>query len=189
MQLRSGKVVYNGLPLKNEKKLMPRIHKFADCLSDIKIKQIPEPPPPPTRIGMTLRSRVIVLPEKGNEAELDKIKLKSDYNMIMLEFIGERIKQMENLKSFHEDCDYLDKCRIIYDIYYTLNYYSNIILSYMQNNEEAITKLLIMKFLERIQVMYNQIQKLPQTPEFIKMFDRLYDIWDQTLHTYEELYV
>jgi len=188
MQLRSGKFVYNGLPLKNEKKLMTRIHKFADCLSDIKIKEIPVPPPP-TRIGMTLRSRVIVLPEKGNEAELDKIKLKSDYNMIMLEFIGHRIKQIENLKSLHEDRDYLDKCSIIYEIYYTLNYYSYIIFNYMKNVEEEITKLLIMKFLERIQVMYNQIQTLPQTPEFIKKFDRLYDIWDQTLHTYEELYV
>ena len=36
-------------------------------------------------------------------------------------FSTECIKQIENLKSFHEDCDYLDKCRIIYDIYYTKN--------------------------------------------------------------------
>ena len=189
MQLRSGKVVYNGLPLINEKKLITRIDKFADCLSDIKMKRIPAPPPPPARIGMTLRSRVLVLSEKGNEAELDKIKLKSDYNMVMFEFIAPRIKRMEHLKSLHEEHDYLDKCRIIYEIYYTLNYYSYIIFNYMKNVEEAITKDLIMKFLERIQVMYNQIQTLPQTPEFMKLYDRIYDIWDQTLHTYEELYV
>jgi hypothetical protein len=37
--------------------------------------------------------------------------------------------------------------------------------------------------------MYNEIQTLPQTPEYMKLYDRIYDIWDQTLYTYEELYV
>ena len=187
MQLRSGKVVYNGMPLINEKGLTLRMPKFAKRFSDIQQEQSP---PPPSH-GMKLRSRVII-PEKGNSTykkdEIEK-KLKSDFKIVMFDIIGHRIKLIENLYGSHDD--YLNKMRLIYEIYYSLNYYSDTIFSYMQNNEEekAITKLLITNFLKRIQVMYNEIPTLPQTPEFMKMFNKLYDIWNQTLHTYKKLYV
>ena len=194
MQLRTGKVVYNGLPLINEKGLTLRMSKFADCFSDFQLTKPdiqPEPPtPPPSHIGMTLRSRVIIIPEKGNEKEVDLIKLKSDFKMIMFNIIGYRIKLVEKLSGSKSYDDYLNKMRLVYEIYYSLNYHSDTIFSYMHliKEKSASTKDLIIKFLERIQVMYDEIPNLPQTPEFMKMFDRLYHEWDETLRIYEPLY-
>ena len=197
MQLRTGKVVYNGLPLINEKGLTVRMSKFADCFSDFQLStqvfQKQHQQQNQERIGMTLRSRVIILPEKGNstykEVEIDK--LKSDFKIVMFDIIGRRIKLVEKLSGSKTYDDYLNKMRLVYEIYYSLNYHSDTIFSYMHHVKEksASTKDLIIRFLERIQVMYDEIPSLPQTTEFMKMFDRLYYEWDETLRIYEPLYV
>ena len=123
--------------------------------------------------------------------------IKEDFNIVM-SMVHDRIKGINKLKDGHRSTKLrvlpnivMDQLRILTEMYYLMNYYSDLIIAYINKVNAYATKI-ILAALDRINFIYNQLMQFPfpfiKKLKIKRTLKPLYHEWEEFIIKYGYLY-
>ena len=124
--------------------------------------------------------------------------IKDDFNIVM-NVVHDRIKEIEKLKHGEQYTNprvfpniIIDQLRILTEMYYLMNYYSDLIIGYINKVNASYATKIILAALDRINFIYNQLMEFPlpfiKKPKMKRTLEPLYHEWEEFIIKYGYLY-
>lgn len=122
--------------------------------------------------------------------------IKEDFDIVM-NVVHARIMEIDKLKDGRLYAKprvlsniIIDQLRVLTEIYYLMNYYSDLIISYINKVNASYASKIILAALDRINFIYNQIMQFTfiKKPKMKRTLEPLYHEWEEFIIKYGYLY-
>jgi hypothetical protein len=135
-------------------------------------------------------------PDAGHSEEQYTELIGDDFNILM-NVLHARIMEISKLKDGQPltksrvfETIVLNQIRVLTEIYYLMNHYSDLIFTYINKINAEYASEIVLAALERINFIYNQLMnfKFIKKSEFKRTLDPLYHEWEEFIIKYGYLY-